>query len=128
MSLNEPTPTSDEGLEAIVVQWLNVTSNGTISQIPSNNRVSVGNLIAVRLDQYMLSLTFLEVETYHSGEYACQAENDGIIRKNTITISVNRMSQHNVTCTKLVTVRYNNIMCRGSILLVLVQWSPSFNV
>ena len=91
VSLNEPTHTTEEGLEAITVQWLSITRNGTFSQIISNDQVSVSNLTAVWLDEYTFSLHFLRAETYHSGEYACQAEIDGIIRRDTVTITINRM-------------------------------------
>ena len=89
VSLNTPTHTSDE---AIDVQWLNISSNGTTSRITSHNQVSVGNLTGIRRNEYTLTLNLSEVEIYQSGEYACWAEIDRIIRKNTITLSVNRMS------------------------------------
>ena len=88
------THTTVEDVQVIAVHWLNVTSNGTASRITSNSQVSVSNLTRIRRNEYVLILNFLEVETYHSGEYACCAEIDGIIRKNTVTISVNRKYNH----------------------------------
>lgn len=82
----------EENLEASAVQWLNITSDGTTSRINSNNQLSVSNLTGIGRNEYSLLLNFLEVETYHSGDYACWAEIDGVIRMNTVTISVNRMS------------------------------------
>ena len=88
------THTTVEDLEVIAVQWLNITSNGTASKITSNSQVSVGNLTRIRRNECASLLNFLEIETYHSGEYACCAEIDGIIRKSIITISINRKLNH----------------------------------
>ena len=74
------------------MQWLNITSYGTTSRINSIYQLSVSNLTGIGRNEYSLLLNFLEVETYHSGDYACRAEIDGIIRMNSVTISVNRMS------------------------------------
>ena len=82
----------EENLEASAVQWLNITSYGTTSRINSNYQLSVSNLTGIGRNEYSLLLNFLEIETYHSGDYACRVEIDGIIRMNSVTISVNRMS------------------------------------
>lgn len=97
VSLNGQTPTVKEGREAITVQWLNVTTNcnGTsILPVVLSDQVSVGNLTATMEDEFNLSLHLLMARTYHSGEYACRAEFGGIIRQQTVTITVNRTSKH----------------------------------
>ena len=82
--------TADIHSEAITVQWLNSTQNGSYSQIISDHYIYVGNLTAIGPLQYSYSLHFLMAETYHSGEYVCRSEYDEIIRKVLVNISFER--------------------------------------